>query len=186
MAGRIKSIWNDRSSRASALLMLASVGLLVAFAARPTVRNTGDLVTIHGTLTDHSFYDGWRRSHSYYVWLAEYPARFQIGADSVPVFAKAKFESEAFPGDLLTISIPSEFRAKLTSSSSNVLAFGISDPNAVYLDADSAVANYNNPLGSIMAVAMGLLGAILFIVRQSHLNVTANAHSSLSPLDEDC
>ncbi len=92
-------------------LFLVGMGIYFIFeqATREHPESTNDLIDLNGRITHYSFEDntGWRRNgHHYYIFLKEYPNKFQLKADYLRYFNKSQFEMNFKTGNRVKLSIP--------------------------------------------------------------------------------
>jgi len=155
-------IFNDRKLFASTILVIVGLIFIGHNLLKDNVSTKSDLVDITTKLHDFSFdeYKGYRNhTYSYYLYLDGYRNNFQIIADYVGYFNKDYFERTIKVGDSVRISVSRNDFANIQNKE-NIKVFGIYSKNAVYLDCDNSVYQYNSGLtfyGGLIFVAIGLM-----------------------------
>ena len=127
------------------------------------VNSTSHLKEIRGTIQYYSFEEdkGYRsHTYSYYIYLNEYLKPFQITADFVDWFDKAKFEHTIKKGDSLKILI-SKYDYNKIGSREKAIIFGIENNKKEFLNPDITVRQYNSNSASIFEFAFVVVGLIL-------------------------
>src|ERR1700739_1669453 len=84
-----------------ALFLVLAVGIFCSHFTRQRITAVSDLETVQGPLQHYSFRDGFRGSHSYYIFLEGDNNRYQIPANFLGCFDKDGFESTVAAGDVL-------------------------------------------------------------------------------------
>ena len=120
---------------------------------RQKITAVADLETVQGPLQHYSFRDGFKGSHSYYIFLEGDERRYQIPANFLGCFDRDGFESTVAAGDVLKISFNKRF-----------FVFSISDRSRSFMAAESAIAAYNNGEDLWAGTFFFLFAGAIFIV----------------------
>jgi len=174
MIGALKTIWNSKYGNLVVFLtMVTFVGIFLYF-ARPSVSTLGDLNEINGTI-DHIdrvlVYRGKikknERDSTFYIFLREYPAKFQVSYMS---YDKKDFIHNAKIGDSITLHIASEELNKLYISNEKIRSFSLKVNDKVYLSPTSGVSGFGKgyfELGLIIISLTINIGIIRNILRRN-------------------
>ncbi len=98
----------DRNFRAF-LLVGMGIYFIIEHLTHERPLSTADLVDLNGKVSHYSFQDktGWKKmGKQYYVFLDEFPNKFQISANYLRFFNKSLFEQSFKPGNRIKLSIP--------------------------------------------------------------------------------
>ena len=127
------------------------------------VSSTSDLKEINGTIQNYSFIENRglkNHTYSYYIYLNEYLTGFQISADFVDWFDKAKFEKTVKQGDSLRVFISKYDYAKI-GSIEKAFAFGIDSKTKEFLNPDNVIREYNSETALVFGLVFITAGMIL-------------------------
>lgn len=159
---QIKIIFKDRKLFVSTILFIVGLFFLGHYLLKDKVNSKSDLVDISTKLRDFSFeeYKGYRNhTYSYYLHLNGYRNDFQIIADYVDNFNKDYFERSVKIGDSIRICVSRNDFAAIQNKE-KIKVFGIYSKNAIYLDCDNSIYQYNSGLtlnGGLIFFAVGLI-----------------------------
>lgn len=161
-------LFTDRNIRTLFLIGLG-IYFIVEHGTRERPESTKDLFDLNGSILEYSFKDnaGWRGTgHQYYLFLDEYPNKFQVKADYLRYFNKLQFEQNFKPGNQVKLSvfgnqehlIGTEEAVFLTSLSVNGFEY-LSKKEAIKFEMSSAASNSDYILGIVFI----LLGILVFV-----------------------
>ncbi|MCH7415858.1 hypothetical protein MM213_20325 [Belliella sp. R4-6] len=161
-------IFTDRNFRTFFLVGMG-IYFIVEHGTREHSVSTEDLIELKGKIIDYSFKDntGWRRQgQQYYIYLDEYPNKFQIKADYLRYFDKEIFKENFESGTILEISFPkyqehligTKEAVLLTSLSINSYEY-ISQRQTIEFEKSSKSSNSDYLLGIIFII----LGVLVFL-----------------------
>jgi hypothetical protein len=111
----------------------------------PTVENQDDLINIEGRIQNYTFQDkqGARgMKYEYYIFLKDFPCRFQIKADYLQLFNKTKFVENVKIGDSLKVSIPKEIENQIWRNQ-DVFVLSVSSEDQKFLEEKGTIKKEN-------------------------------------------
>ena len=144
------------------LLLFASVFVVFHEFTKPSIKTAADLSVINGHLKSYSFKDQARGHHDYVIQLWEYPTVFQIPANFLDSFAKAKFETDVKEGATIWLSIPKSSEKNLTLDK-RIFIFSAHAETEKYLDEENSLQKYNSKFTLLMSAIFFLIGSGLII-----------------------
>ncbi|MEQ9219873.1 MAG: hypothetical protein RLO17_17595 [Cyclobacteriaceae bacterium] len=155
----------DRNFR-TLLLIGMGVYFIVEHLTHERPISTADLIDLNGKVSHYSFqdYTGWKKmGKQYYVYLDEYPNKFQISANYLGFFNKARFELNFKSGERIKLTIPkyqehligTEDAVFLTSFSINGSQY-LSKKETLEFEKESESSNSDYILGTVF-IALGTL-----------------------------
>lgn len=164
--------------------ILIAVGLFFIgdYLFKDKINSIADLQEVNGTVQDYSFVEnrGFRsHTYNYYIFLNEYPNRFQIVADFIPDFNKANFEYSVRKGDFLKILIAKNENGQ----NQDIRLFGIKNRTTEFLSPENAIIDYNSKTILILGIVLSIVGLILLYYdinkrKKKHRNVNKYKQSN--------
>ena len=168
MNGILKPI---RTFKLSISLFIVGVLVFVFEFTKPSINSDADLINIEGTLSHYSFeqyFELKNEKTEYYLWLNEYPCKFQISADFEPFFYKSGFENEINPGDKISILIPLVSQIDLSNSQETVRLFSINKYSTNYLNKNDALKAYNSHMLKLLGLIALVISLVSFFIKRKN------------------
>ena len=152
-------------------LFLIGMGIyfIVEHELRERPQSSEDLIDLSGTINSYSFEDntGWRKNgRRYYISLDDYTNKFQISANYLRFFDKAKFERNVEKGNRVKISIP-EYQKHLIGTEEVILINSLTVNGFRYLSKQESIqfekASAESNSDYILATVFISVGIMVFI-----------------------
>jgi hypothetical protein len=164
--------WIDRRRFAfTTFSLFTGAFLLYSTINKIKVSSTADLRSIDGTLLKYSFVEGKKGTKTYYLWLVEYPATFQISADFSANFQKRQFEALVQSGQKLKLQISKFEDDKLRQVNNPMLVYDIQVGNIKFLRSNFTIKQENSPLFYYVGAGFLVAGLGFFFFRKRQLQL---------------
>lgn len=144
---------------------------------RAKLDSQDNIYEVKGTLKEYSFkrVKGYRAtSKEYYLWLDNYPCKFQIKADFLSIFQQYKFEHDMKTGSHLNFLIEKEDQNRLTNRECRVFVYSVINQKSVFLDFDLAKKEERSNFNLFAGIGFFVSGIFLFLymaMRRGRINV---------------
>lgn len=156
MTDTVKKIWKLFNGRFNFLLFCVSLAGVLIYFDRPDVNNQNDLIEINGTCRHISQQPVYftrikktERDSTYYIYLAEYPCKFQVSYSS---YDRSGFYKNTKPGDKITLHIARDKQKKLNKPGSRIRSFSLTVNSKTYLSVDKGLNGFRK--GGIYSIAL--------------------------------
>jgi hypothetical protein len=170
-------IFTDRNIRT---LFLVGMGIyfIIEHKTRERPESTEDLINLNGKIIDYSFKDNTGRrkqGREYYIFLNEYPNKFQIKADYLRYFNKEIFENNFKSGRKVNLSFP-KHQEHLIGTNEAVFLTSLSINSYEYLSREQTLEFEKSSKSSNSSYYLGIvfiiLGILVFLLHDKLKNAT--------------
>lgn len=129
-----------------------------------------NLTSISGSLNHYDFKvnsSGFKKpkTHEYYIYLNEYPSKFQIPAIFLNYFSENDFKLNMHEKDELAFGIRKNDLPKLESKTEKILIYSLKKGNQVYLNKPFTLKESNSTSDLVFGVILMILSIIGFKFR---------------------
>lgn len=169
MTDILKKIRNSKNGNFIFFLFCVTLGGLYLYFDRPSVVNKNDLIEINGTckhISQELVYfkriKKTERDSTYYIYLKEYPSKFQVSYSS---YDRKDFYENTKSGDKIRLHISRQDQKHLYNIDRKIRSFSLTVNSKTYLSVDNGLKGFGIGIFELAMIFLPLIAMTLLIWR---------------------